>query len=99
MADDACTAIVAYEVHAEDRERFLNAWRDANEYLKSQPGHISTELHEAVSANPDFRFVNVACWESADAFRKATQSVEFKEIAAPLEAYPIHASSYEVVPD
>lgn len=94
---DPCAAIVAYEVHAEDRDKFLNAWRDANNHLKQQPGHISTELHEAVSANPDFRFVNVACWESADHFRAATQSAHFKEVAGRLEAYPIHAACYEVV--
>jgi heme-degrading monooxygenase HmoA len=50
-----------------------------------------------VSANPDFRFVNIARWKSEDDFRTATQSNQFREASGALEAYPIHASVYEVV--
>lgn len=97
MAEDACTAIVAYEVNGEDCDKFLNAWKEANDHLQNQQGHISTTLHQSASANPDFRFVNVSCWDSAEAFRSATQSEDFREASAKLEAYPIHASVYEVV--
>ena len=97
MADEQCMAIVAYEVSAEDSERFLDSWDRANEFLKGQPGLMSQTLHKASSAAPDFRFVNVSCWESADAFRSATQSQGFREAAGRLEAFPLHASVYEVV--
>ena len=99
MADDKkqCTAIVAYEVAHEDTERFLDSWEKANNCLKEQPGFISTALHQAVSANPDFRFVNVGCWESADAFRAATQSEAFRNASGRLDAFTMHASAYQVV--
>jgi len=97
MADEECTAIVAYEVLNEDRSKFLEAWEKADEYLKGQPGYLRSELHQAVSANPDFRYVNIGCWKSADDFRAATQSNGFREASGSLEAYPIHASAYEVV--
>ena len=97
MAEKQITAIVAYEVSAEDSERFLDSWEKANEFLKDQPGLVSTALHRAESANPDFRFVNVSCWESADAFRAATQSQGFRDASGRLEPFPIHASVYEVV--
>lgn len=97
MADEQCTAIVAYEVSAEDCERFLDSWTRANQFLKKQPGLLSTTLHKAASAQPDFRFVNVSCWESADAFRAATQSQGFRDASGRLEAFPMHASVYEVV--
>jgi len=97
MADDICTAIVSYEVHGEDCDKFLNAWRKANTHVQAQPGHVSTTLHQSASANPDFRFVNVSCWESADDFRAATQSEAFREASAQLEAYPIHAAVYDTV--
>jgi len=93
-----CTAIVSYEVNAEDMDAFLEAWRLANAHLKKQPGHVSTALHRAVSANPPFRFVNVAKWKSADDFRKATQSPAFQEASGRLGAYPLFASVYEAVP-
>lgn len=97
MADEQCTAIVAYEVGAEDVDKFLNAWGKANDHLKEQGGYVDTALHQAASANPDFRFVNISHWTSADAFRAATQSVAFKEASGSLEAYPIHAAVYDVV--
>lgn len=96
-AEGECIGIVAYEVRNEDRERFLNAWEKARDHLKEQPGYLSSALHQAVSSNPDFRFVNIARWRSADDFRTATQSHVFREAAGSLEAYPIHASVYEVV--
>ncbi len=97
MADRQCTVIVAYEVAHEDAKRFLDSWEKANEFLKKQPGFVSTALHQAVSANPDFRFVNISHWESDDAFRKATMSPEFQERSGRLAAFPIHAAAYEVI--
>ena len=97
MADDECTVIVAYEVANEDCDRFLDSWEKANDFLRQQPGFVSTALHRAVSANPDFRFVNVSKWESDDAFRTATQRHEFQEISGRLRPFPLHASAYEVV--
>ena len=71
MAKDECTVIVAYQVAHEDCERFLDSWEKANGFLRDQPGFVGTALHRAVSANPDFRFVNVSRWEDEDAFRAA----------------------------
>lgn len=92
-----CIAIVAYEVLHEDRQRFLDSWERANAILKAQPGFVSTALHQAVSANPDFRFVNVSTWETDDAFRAATQDPGFQTAAGRLNPYPIHAAAYEVI--
>jgi heme oxygenase (mycobilin-producing) len=100
MADNKekqCTVIVSYEVANEDADRFLDSWEKANEFLRKQPGFVSTALHRAVSANPDFRFVNVSCWESDDAFRAATQSQDFRDASGRLLPFPIHASAYEIV--
>lgn len=35
MAEKHCTAIVAYEVSHEDRERFLDSWKRANDFLQA----------------------------------------------------------------
>lgn len=104
MADDRfeiadrqeCSAIVAYEVRFEDRERFLDSWTKANNLLKKQKGFISTALHQAISANPDFRFVNVSRWQSANDFRAAIQNDAYRAAAGRLDVFPIHASVYEI---
>lgn len=96
-ATKPCTAIVSYRVNAEDVDTFLDAWDRANAFLKKQPGHLSTTLHRAVSANPPFRFVNVAKWKSVEDFRKATQSPGHQEASGHLWAYPVYAAAYETV--
>jgi heme-degrading monooxygenase HmoA len=97
MAQEQCTTIVAYAVRSEDIDKFLNAWDRANDYLKEQAGFVSTALHQAASASPQFRFVNVASWESADHFRAATQCSGFWEASAALDAYPLYGAAYDVV--
>lgn len=97
MATGECTAIISYRVNAEDVDKFLNAWDEANTFLKEQSGFISNTLHQAVSANPHLRFVNVARWDSDDSFRAATRSSGFSEATGPLSPYPLHASVYEAV--
>ena len=97
MAEKKCTAIVAYEVSHEDRERFLDSWKRANDFLRKQPGFESTALHQASSANPDFRFVNIAYWKDEDAFRNAIQSPDYQSARARLDAFPVHGAFYEVV--
>lgn len=97
MAEDLCTVIVAYEVNAEDEHRFLNAWKKAQGFLKEQEGLESTTLYKAQSANPQFRFVNVARWKTADHFRNATQSTGFHEASGSLAPYSVYASAYDVL--
>jgi len=97
VAKQQCTAIVSYKVHYDDVENFMNAYDRANDYLKAQPGHVSTTLHRAMSANAPFRFVNVAKWKTVDDFRKATQSNEYQEASGWLGAYPVYAAAYDTV--
>ena len=97
MGEGECTAIVAYRVNAEDVDRFLDAWDQANDYLSEQPGFVSNALHRAVSAAPEFRFVNIARWEDEDSFRAATRSSAFAEASGRLAAYDLYAAVYEAV--
>ena len=96
-ATKPCTAIVSYKVRDEDVDNFLNAWDRANDFLKKQPGHVSTTLHRAMSSSPPFRFVNVAKWKTVEDFRKATQSTGYQEASGWLRAYPVYASVYDAV--
>ena len=86
--------INAFEVPPGDDESFLAGWERSRDFLREQPGYGSTRLHRSLAPDADFRFVNVALWESPDAFRTATAQPEFR--AAPVP-YPFHASLYEVV--
>jgi heme-degrading monooxygenase HmoA len=89
--------INAFEVSDGQAEQFIAAWEKTRHYLQSQPGYIDTKLHQAVTPEADFQFVNVALWETAEAFLAATQSEGFRESAIGLLGYQPHPSLYRVV--
>ena len=86
--------INAFEVPVGKDEAFLEGWEKARAYLGTQEGYRSTRLHRSLSPGADFRFVNIALWESAEAFQAATSSPEFRNAPIP---FAFHASLYEVV--
>ena len=59
---------------------FLRGWERAAAYMRQQPGFLSSRLHRALGPDARFRFVNVAEWESPDAFRAAVTNPEFVEL-------------------
>lgn len=97
MPDEPVTLINAFEVPAEEGDRFLALWENVRDYLETQPGYIDTALHQSLTPSADFQFVNVAHWASAEAFQAAIDSPGFVERAAALADYKPHASLYRVV--
>lgn len=94
MTDDSVVLINAFEVPESSDEAFLEAWERSRAFLSTQEGYLSTHLHRSLRPDADFRFVNVARWESAKAFGAATSQPEFRESGMP---FPFHASVYEVL--
>ena len=78
-----------------DEDEFLRGWQRAADYMREQPGFVSTRLHRALAPDARFRFVNVAEWESPQDFQAAVSSEQFREIAK--EASPGSPALYEVV--
>lgn len=92
------TLINAFEIPpAGDAERFIAAWEQTRDYLMSQPGYVDTALHQAVTPNADFQFVNIARWQSAEEFLAATRSSGFRDSARALADYRPHPGLYRVV--
>jgi heme oxygenase (mycobilin-producing) len=96
MADDV-VLINAFEVPAGDAEEFIAAWEKTRDYLRTQPGYVDTALHQAVTPQAEFAFVNIARWRTAADFAAATQSPGFRESAAGLAGYRPHPALYQVV--
>jgi heme-degrading monooxygenase HmoA len=94
MNAEPVVLINAFEVPVGVDEAFLQGWERAREFLSAQEGYLSTRLHRSLSPDADFRFVNVALWQSEQAFRDATSRPEFKNAPVP---FRFHASLYEVV--
>jgi heme-degrading monooxygenase HmoA len=94
VKDERVVLINSFEVPAGEDDVFVRGWERARDFLKTQPGYLSTQLHRSISPSADFRFVNVALWESEEAFRLATGKPEFRSASVP---YRFHASLYQVV--
>jgi len=90
-------------VPAADAERFIAGWELTRDYLISQPGYVDTALHQAVTPNADFQFVNIGRWQTAEDFLAATQSQGFREAAMGLTDFsaasrPISDRAYLTTP-
>jgi heme-degrading monooxygenase HmoA len=69
-----------------DEFSFLKVWQDDAEFMKRQPGFISTQLHRALGENATY--LNYAVWESTAHFRAAFSHPEFQ---AKIASYPASA--------
>ncbi|MEM7533944.1 MAG: antibiotic biosynthesis monooxygenase family protein [Chloroflexota bacterium] len=68
--------INVFTIDPADEEPLIAAWKHDAEYMKEQPGYISTQLHKGVGGSPTF--VNYAIWESVESFHNAFQKPEFQ---------------------
>ena len=75
-----------FTLDAADEPNFLKVWQNDAEFMKRQPGFISTQLHRAIGESPTY--LNYAVWESTAAFRAAFTNPEF---VAKLSVYPSSA--------
>ena len=75
-----------FTVAAGDIDALLAAWTADANWMKQQPGYISTQLHRGIAGSTVF--VNYAIWESVAHFRTAFTHPDFK---SALERYPSSA--------
>ncbi len=72
-----------FTVAPADVDQLLTAWEHDANWMKGQPGYISTQLHRGIGAS--CVFLNYAVWESVGHFRQAFTHPEFQNALA---AYP-----------
>ena len=75
-----------FQVVAADIPALRNAWETDANWMKQQPGYISTQLHQGIGGSTVF--MNYAVWESVAHFRAAFNHPDFK---AALAQYPSSA--------
>jgi len=87
-ADSAAPAILVnlFTVAEADIPALMSAWEQDANWMKQQPGFLSTQLHRAIGGS--HMFMNYAVWESVDSFRDAFTHPDF---VGALAAYPSSA--------
>ena len=58
-----------FNVAEEDIPALIKAWENDANWMKKQPGYISTQLHRGIAGSTVF--MNYAVWDSVDDFRNA----------------------------
>lgn len=68
--------INVFTVDAQDEDALVKAWAHDADFMKAQPGDISTQLHKGIAGSSTF--VNYAIWQDVESFRNAFMHAEFQ---------------------
>jgi len=74
--DGSVVLINVFMIDPDDEHALLAAWKHDADFMRAQPGYISTQLHKAIGGSGTF--VNYAIWESVKSFRNAFTHPEFQ---------------------
>ena len=82
LQTDVSPVILAnvFNVAEADIQDLLTAWAADANWMKQQPGYISTQLHRGIAGSTVF--LNYAIWESVAHFRTAFNHPDFKSALA-----------------
>ncbi|MEP3279033.1 MAG: antibiotic biosynthesis monooxygenase family protein [Stappiaceae bacterium] len=76
-----------FTVDGDDEEALLKAWAHDADFMKAQPGYISTQMHRGIAGSSTF--LNYAVWQDVESFRNAFSHPEFQSRIADYPASAI----------
>ena len=83
------TLINPFQVAAEHEAAFVESWKQTAAVFAAKPGYLDTKLHQSLDPKTRFRFINVAHWDSAEAWAEAMKAFPPREGSTPgIEANP-----------
>jgi len=97
--DGPVTLMNRFAVQPGRDDAFHALWTETSKYFRAQPGFISLRLHRAVAPDAEYRWVNVANWESEAHFRAAHGTDEFRRVVTQpgWEEFPSSPMLFEVI--
>ncbi len=99
FADDArdVTLINVFEVPQGQYEAAVDMWVQSRNFLQKQPGYISTALHKSIGPDAKFQLINIAKWESAEAFQAASKAMRETSGIKPVKGLKFTPGLYQVI--
>ncbi len=76
MSEGPIVLINIFNIDPADEEALIKAWSHDADFMKTQLGYISTQLHKGIGGSTTY--INYAIWESVEAFRNAFTNPEFQ---------------------
>lgn len=78
------TLINVFNVPSDKEEEFLRHWNQTTKVFRGKKGFIETHLHRNTgTGNQTFQFINIAKWESAEAWRSIHDEYKPSEYGVP----------------
>lgn len=96
-AEAKVVLINVFEVPQGKVRETIKMWEEAREFLQTQPGYISTNLHESLDDSARFKFINVAEWENAESFQNATEAMKKSGKVKLVEGVRGNPSLYKII--
>jgi quinol monooxygenase YgiN len=98
--DGAVILLNKFTVRPDDVDEFLKVFQATTKVMKQQPGFISAQLHRGIAGSSTF--FNYAVFESAEHFKRAFNTPEFRSSMARLPPNTVmspHLFKKVAVPD
>ncbi len=83
-----------FEVASGMEHEFVEWWKNCSEALKHEPGFIDARLHRNLQSDSRFQFINVAHWETEEAFAEAR--IKNKDVMRANPGWKGNPALYEV---
>ncbi len=96
-SDTEVTLINVFEVPEGALDEAIEAWARGRDFLQTQPGYVSTALHQSIAPDAKFALINVAIWESPDAFKAASAAMHEAGLAPKIEGLSFTPGLYTVI--
>lgn len=93
------TLINPFEVPQGKLDESVIYWEACRDFLKKEPGYISTKLHQSIKDGSKFMLINVAVWESPKAFTEASKKMAKELGVAPPDGLKANPSLYNEIRD
>lgn len=81
----AVTLINVVEIPADQIDRFMVGWKQRADTMSTLPGFRDYALHQALLPESRFQLVNVAHWDSREAFEAAMANPEFHSLRTAVQ--------------
>ncbi len=92
------TLVNCFQVPAGREDEFFSLWRQVNDHMRQKKGYLGHKLHRSLATDAQFRFVNVARWESLEDFNAAHDEGFRALVSQPAwAAFRSSPALYEVV--
>jgi heme-degrading monooxygenase HmoA len=78
MDENGVTFINVIELPADAVDAFLEQWQERAKFMRDAPGFRDSRLHRAKLPGARFQLINIAHWDSAQAWQTATADPAFQ---------------------